>query len=248
MKSDKTSEQIEREAREALVAADLSAKMKQWSTPPPGHHKGGRSNLRLLLLLLALGGAAWWLLSRREPEKTPQNQQSLPQNAPVTPPSAPSTLPDQNKQQPVAQQPVENRYLTLAQANYQAPDFAAEIRGEASASQDALNAARQALANHRPADALTALQNVPAEYQTDADYLKGHALFALKKYGASAAVFGQLTESVRYGEAAEWYAIVATLPAVTESNKSLIMKRLKVISEDQGHTFQREAADLYRLL
>ena len=41
-----TNERLEREARESLVAADLSAKMKQWrgqSPPPDGGGNGGRT-------------------------------------------------------------------------------------------------------------------------------------------------------------------------------------------------------------
>ncbi|MBC7776090.1 MAG: hypothetical protein H7246_11705, partial [Phycisphaerae bacterium] len=56
-----SNERLEREARESLVASDLSAKMKQWrdQSPPPDGGGNGASPLRILLALLVLGGAAW---------------------------------------------------------------------------------------------------------------------------------------------------------------------------------------------
>jgi hypothetical protein len=147
----------------------------------------------------------------------------------------------------MAGKPTTNKYLALAQTSYQAPDFTADIRGNAPKVQDALNDARRALADHRPVDALDVLQQAPAEYQSDADYLRAHALFAQKKYAQSAALFGQLTSSSRYGEAAQWYGILALLPGF-EHNKALVLDRLKAISDDNGHTYQREATRLKSLL
>ncbi len=242
---DNTNERLEREARESLVAADLSAKMKQWrgQSPPPDSGNGGSSKLRLLLLLLAFGGAAWWLWPKAE-DKTRQRADP-PMEQPTAPaPQQPApALPTANKPAPMAQKPSANRYLALAQSTYHAPNFAADIRGDAPTTQDALNDARQALADHRPADALDALQNVPQAYQTDADYLRAHALFALKKYQQSASVFEQLNSSVRYGEAAQWFQILALMPDF-DREAAQIRRRLKKIADDDGHTFQREAKAL----
>ena len=234
-------ERLEREALESLVAADLSAKMKQWRNAPPAPPNPGMGNsmLRILLLLLALGGAAWLFWPKTErvnpavpaehpPEITQPKQQTLPP-----------------AQAPVAQKttPATNRYLALAQASYHAPDFAGEIRGSTPTAQDALNDARHALAEQRFSDALNALQNIGDDYKTDAAYLRGHALLGLKKYPQAAATFGQLTGSVRYGEAAQWYEALALLPDF-EQHKTLVLKKLKLMSTEEGHTFQREAAKL----
>lgn len=235
-----SNERLEREARESLVASDLSAKMKQWrNTPPEGGNRGNGAPLRILLVLLALGGAAWlfWPKAEKGNPLPPQEQPSelLPPVQQTVPPA----------QEPIAQKPAQssNRYLALAQSNYRAPDFDTEIRSGTPPGQNVLNDARRALAEHRYADALNALQNDSPEYKTDVAYLRGHALFSLKKYAQAAAVFGQLTGSIRYGEAAQWYEVLALLPDF-EQVKPNAMKKLKKIVDDEGHTFQQEASRL----
>lgn len=244
--SDKTNERLEREAREALVAADLSAKMKQWRNPPPKERNGGSPRFRMLMLLLALGLAAWWVWPAAK-TNTPSLPESPSENPAPIPPAPTTPLP-QVKQEPIAQKSAAtNKYLALAQSNYRNPDFGAEIRGNAATASDALHVARRAMAEKRPDDAIAALKDLPAEYQTDASYLKAHALFAKKKYVQSAALFAQLKGSVRYGEAAEWYGILARLPDF-EHNKSLILNALNKIAADDGHTYQQEAKQLLEVL
>ena len=241
-------ERLEREARESLVASDLSAKMKQWrdQTPPPKGGGSGGAPLRILLLLLALGGAAWlfWPKMGQKTEAPPKQPSTLPANEQK--PAQDAILP---KQTPIAQKPDSSpsRYLALAQSNYISPDFSAEIRGNASNSQDLLNEARRVLSERRFTDALHILQSAPAEYETDAAYLRAHALFGLKKYPQAATVFGHLTGSIRYGESAQWYEVLSLLPDF-EAHKSLVLKKLNRIKADEGHTFHNEAAALFRLL
>jgi tetratricopeptide (TPR) repeat protein len=240
-------ERLEHQARESLVADDLSAKMKQWQqhAPPPKGKKGGGPLLPILLMLLALGGAAWLFWPSADANVEPPQPSEAP--TPLPPTDQPISLPA--KQEPMAEKPASppNRYLALAQAHYRAPDFGAEIRGDAPATQNWLNDARRALAEGRYADALNALEHTPAEYQTDADYLRGHALFGLKKYAQAASTFGSLTQSLRYGEAAQWYETLALLPDCAR-HKSLILSKLEKISADSSHAFQREAARLSEIL
>jgi hypothetical protein len=241
---DKTNERLEREAREALIAADLSAKMKRWRLPPPGGGNRGNPKLLFLILLLAFGGAAWWLWPDPEAPMSPPPATPAEQPAPEPVKPAPA-LPEPRPTEPIAQKPAVNRYLALAQAHYRAPDYAADLRGDEPSGPDVLAPARQALAAHRPADALAALEQVPSAYQTDADYLRAHALFELKQYARSAAFFGQLTGSLRYGEAAQWYEILALLPG-TAGDEAPIRNRLKKIADDEGHAFQGEAKRLLK--
>ncbi len=238
---------LEREALESLVAADLSAKMKHWrnQSPPPNGRGNNGWPIRLLLVLLALGGAAWlfWPKTKQLNTASPQEQ------SPKTPPQQQTQLPGPEKQVPITQKnaPGANRYRALAQSNYHSPDFTAEIRGTANTDQALLNQARKALAERRFSDALNLLQNAPADFQTDADYLKGHALFGLNKYDSAAAVFGRLTGSVRYGEAAQWYELLALLPDM-DANRLLVESKLKKMVEDEDHTFHKEALSLYSTL
>ncbi len=239
-----SNERLEREARESLVASDLSAKMKQWRDQGPSPKGGGNnaSPLGILLLLLILGGAAWLFWPKYGP--SPPAKEVQPAGLPA-PEQSPAQQQSKPIQEPIAQKPAPtaNRYLALAQSNYRAPDFASEIRGTGGGGQDLLNDARRALAVHQYAAALNALQNVPDGYKSDATYLRGHALFGLKKYAQAAALFGQLTGSIRYGEAAQWYEVLSLLPDM-EQNKSLVLKKLKNMAEDEGHTFHREAEAL----
>jgi hypothetical protein len=247
--SDKTTERLEQEAREALIAADLSARLKQWrgQPPPSGGNGGSRPGLILLLLLLAFGGAAWWLWPKAERDR-PLPPREQPAESPGAAPEQQPAVPQPRPRQPVAREktaPPGNRYLALAESNYQAPDFSSDVRGEAPSAADALNTARKALTERRFADALAALQNIPSDYRPDAAYLRGHALFGQKRYAQAAAAFGELRESVRYGEAAQWYETLALLPDF-ERNKSLILSRLIKIAGDEGHAFQREAEGLLK--
>ncbi len=199
-------------------------------------------------MLLTLGGAAWLFWPKAGVEE-PLPRRDQPAESVNPPPAPPPTAPPSSGQEQIAQKsvPAVNRYRALAQASYRTPDFAVEIRGEAPVSQDALNAARRALAERRYTDALRALQNVTADYQPDAAYLRGHALFGLKEYLQAAAVFEQLTGSIRYGEAAQWYEVLALLPDYDHTRRA-VLKKLKKIAEDKGHPFQPEAAQLYQRL
>jgi tetratricopeptide (TPR) repeat protein len=193
-------ERLEHEARESLVADDLSAKMKQWrdQAPPPKGKKGGGPAFRILLVLLAFGGAAWLFWPSSDAKVEPPKQERPSESPAPLPPTAPPAS-EPTKQPPIAEKsaPPPNRYLALAQAHYRTPDFGAAIRGNAPVAQSPLGDARRALAEGRYAAALNALESAPADYQTDAAYLRGHALFGLKKYAQSANVFGSVEGSAR---------------------------------------------------
>ncbi len=236
--SNKNTERLEQEARESLVAADLSAKMKQWRPAPETPKGGGRA--WSIILLLSFLGAAWWFWPSAEvppPQPTPQTNPAPTPDAPVP------TAPEQPKPQPMAEKAKTNRYLALATSHYRAPNCASEVRGNVPDAKDPLDGPRRALAEKRPAEALKLLLSVPTGYETDANYLRAHALFALKKYTEAANLFGQLTSSMRYGEAAQWYGILAQLPSF-EQHKTLITNRLTEIANDGGHSFQQEAKAL----
>ncbi|MFN0212840.1 MAG: hypothetical protein ACKVT2_01185 [Saprospiraceae bacterium] len=244
-----SNKRLEREARESLVASDLSAKMKQWRDPNQDPGEGGNTLLlfRLLLFVALLASALWIFWPPKKPDRIQQNQE-LPTNSPPLAVQEPVPI-EQPREQPVVGKSIEtpNRYLALAESSYQKPDFASQVRGDAPTGENLLNDARDAIAKGNYSDALNALQNVSAEYKTDVVYLRGHALFGLKKYQQSAVLFGQITGSVRYGEAAQWYEALSLLPDF-EQNKSLVLKKLKKMVDDEGHTFYREATELYRKL
>lgn len=249
-------DRLEKEALESLVASDLSEKMKQWSSGPAPQEpeRSGRRYWWLLVLLpvLALGG--WfWLGTKSEPAPTPapplkdipdsRPEKIESQSAPIAeaPHSPTHPLPNPN---PLLSQ---ERYLALAQAQYQKPDFGDEIRGSEQVGQDWLIKARRALHEGRFQAAISALQQAPEAYANDAAYLRAHALFGLKKYAEAARVFQTLQTSIRYREAAEWYGTLALLPDYNQ-NKPLIIKQLNKIARDQGHAYRQNAAALLKSL
>ena len=134
-------------------------------------------------------------------------------------------------------------YPVLAESHYHQPDFAADIRANNSTEQIALNKARQALLNHQPTTVADLVQVAPADYQTEADYLEAHALFEMKNYAQSAVIFNKLTTSARYGEAAQWYSLLAMMPYF-ERRKAFIINHLKAIASNNGHAFQADAKQL----
>ncbi|MDX1913746.1 MAG: tetratricopeptide repeat protein [Saprospiraceae bacterium] len=234
-------ERLERESLESLVAADLSAKMKKWRQPnEPPPEKGGKW-LRILLMLLIFGGAAWLLFGPLVADKKAPAPVPAPAPLPAPPASAPAP--------PVAQQtpPAPARsYQALALQHYRAPDFSDQIRGGSTA-QNALQSARTALAAGRYTEALENLKQVTPEFRPDAEYLRGHAYLGQKRFAQAIGAFKQLKNSVRYGESAEWYLLLARLaddPAATGT----VRKSLKIMANTEGHMHQQDAAALLRAM
>jgi hypothetical protein len=234
--SDPSQERLEQEALNALVAADLSAKMNQWrQTPPPPDNR--RRRWLPLLLLALLGGATWWLWPTTAPMVPPAAPAPLPAPAP---PDAPAPVPAP----PMAQKNTTNRLVALAVSHYQPPNFAADIRGNAPANQQQLNDARKALANGQAAEAEKLLSgSFPPEYAKDATYLRAHAFFAQKKFDRATVAFGTLTGTTRYGEASTWYGLLAQMPHY-DNNRRTIDAALNAMAQDEAHTFQEEAKRL----
>ncbi len=139
--------------------------------------------------------------------------------------------------------PPGRQYQALAESHYHAPDFTADIRIDAPQEQVELNKARMAMAEQQYAKAITLLQQVPAEYENDANYLHAHALFANKNYPQSAVLFNKLAANDRYGEAAQWYGLLAMMPYF-ERRKTFVMEGLKKIAVNDRHAFQVEAKQL----
>ncbi|MBL7806701.1 MAG: hypothetical protein JNN28_02740 [Saprospiraceae bacterium] len=232
-------ERLEHEALESLVANELSAKMKHWraqNQPPP--RRNGKWFLRLLVMLLVCGGVAWlfWPSPQPRPAPAPAPVQApepiAKQETPVeTPPPAPT-----------------RNYAALARQAYQTPDFANQIRGSRpDANVQVLQQAQKAIAARQYAEALSLLDQAPPEYQSDARYLRGHALFELRQYRQAAQQFEALQNSVRYGEAAVWYLQLAQLAADSLSVKR-VQKNLQNIAGESGHAYQQEASKLLRAL
>ncbi len=139
--------------------------------------------------------------------------------------------------------PPGRQYQALGELHYHAPDFAADIRPEAPTEQAALNKARKALAEQHPTEAIALLRQVPAEYENDASYLQAHALFMLKNYPQSAVLFTKLAGDSYYGQAAQWYSLLAMMSHF-ERRKTYMMEGFKKIAGEAGNPFQGEARQM----
>ncbi len=239
-----SNDRLEQEAREALVAADLSARMKQWGKPgEPPNKNGGSKKYAFLLVFVAIlcAGLAFLFWPMKKTPKPDIDTPTSPNLSAPLPEVQPIGTP--GKETPIAKGAEPSRLLALAKKRYQTPDFGAEIRGESVQGEGWLNTARQALLQQEYTKALNALEKVPETYQTDIIYLRAHAYFGLNKYAQSADLFSQLNNSVRYGDAAQWYEILALLPNYAQ-NEAVLNKKMKKILEDEDNTFYREVKSL----
>lgn len=238
--------------REQLIANNLSKKMERWRNdvppPPDSFLKKYRYWLWTAFLLVCSSVAVWYFMS-----EAPAPPPAPPPAAEKTLETPPSTLPEtpmaggEKKNEtvtPVQSKTNSARYAALAKRFYDQPDFNKNIRGNTSATAASpLEKVTAAMAGKNWDKATEAIGQLPPEYKPDGDYLKAHILFNQKKYNAAAAVFGGLKSSVRYGEAAQWYEIVALMPNY-EKHKALVSQLLNVIVNDEGHTYQEEAKKL----
>ena len=240
--------------REQLIANDLSKKMERWrndSPPPPDDFlKKYRYWFWAAFLLLCSSVAVWYFMPDT-PEvspATPPVQEKTLQSPPTALPETPMAGGEKTKEATPAEQPKNNagRYAALALRLYDKPDFNKNIRGNTPApAAGPLETVTAAMAEKNWETALKLISELPPAYKSDGAYLKAHILFNQKKYNAAAAEFGDLKNSVRYGESAQWYEIVALMPNY-DKYKSKINQLLTVLVKDEGHTWQEEAKKLDR--
>lgn len=238
--------------REQLIANDLSEKMKRWRNappPPPDNFlKKNRYWLWTAFLLLCGSVAVWYFMPKAQTPlpATPPAQEKVQETAPSTPPGTPMAGGENTKDTAPAVQPKSKsgRYAALALRFYDQPDFNKNIRGNTPAPDASpLETVTAAMAEKNWETALKLINELPPAYKSDGAYLKAHILFNQKKYNAAAAEFGGLKNSVRYGESAQWYEIVALMPDY-EMHRNKVRQLLTTIVKDGGHTWQEEAKKL----
>lgn len=232
---------LEQAALESLVASDLSAKMSKWQQAPPPKPRRPVWPWLLAFCVVALTG--WWWLKPTHKQQSPPVKSApvMPQQQPVQPvapapqPSGtPAPTPD----------PQHTPHMALAQSFYKMPDFNDNIRGGGSPTTvDGITRAEQLLTNRKFDEALAVLQQLPKEYRTDALYLSGHAYFRQKKYAKAAGCFNDVKNSIKYGDAANWYHTLSLIPEL-DNKKDLIISQLSKIAADNGHPWQADAKRL----
>lgn len=242
--------------REQLIANDLSGKMKRWRNdappPPEDFFKKYRYWIWAAFLLLCNSVAVWYFMPKTPivPSAAPPTQEKAQNTPPTGTPETPMAGAERKKETTPPAQHKNNsaKYAALATRFYNQPDFNKNIRGNSSSAAGPLENVTAAMAGKKWNDALQAISQLPPEYKSDGDYLKAHILFNQKKYNEAAAVFGSLKSSVRYGEAAQWYEILALMPTYSDQRQTVVHQMLMALVKDDGHTYQKEAKNLADVL
>jgi tetratricopeptide (TPR) repeat protein len=129
---------------------------------------------------------------------------------------------------------------------YEAPD-APSMRG-GSVPQNALTAAKKALAEESYADAVEDFARIPEGdlLYVEAQYYLGHALVGLKNYNAAKKAFAIAADSneSKFNEKGEWNYILASLKLAPMD--AAIESKLKTIAQDEDSSFAKDAREILK--
>ncbi len=250
-------QRLELDAMDVLVARDLRARMAQWKqeTPPTG----GMRRFWWVIIPLALVGivALLYFLPKEAAEEIP-----APPKAEQTPAPVPAPAPQEAPSQPAApaspaEAPQAKRetsvqsYMALALAYYEAPHPNGEWRStEPPAASNVYAEALQALEKSRFEEVLALIPQMDPSQTESAVFLKGHALFGLKRYSEAAAEFRSLIDppSLNYRDAADWNEVLCLLAVSQRPNRQNLEQRLQTIAGDGAHPYSQKALELKNAL
>jgi hypothetical protein len=140
----------------------------------------------------------------------------------------------------------QRRYMAMANDYYRSPEFSNIRKGEGvnTDSLPPLERAKRAFTDHRYQQVVLLLQQPDPAVLQQATYLRGHAFFNLKNYGAAARDFRTLMEQESMeADDATWYLLLSTLAQKGAKDSSFQMQ-LKKIMDDDGHPFHAKAKEL----
>ena len=129
---------------------------------------------------------------------------------------------------------------------YESPD-AQSMRG-GSVPQNALTAAKKALAEESYADAIEDFSRIPEgdALYVEAQYYLGHALVGLKNYSAAKKAFAIAADSneSKFKEKGEWNYVLASLKLGPMD--AAVESKLKTIAQDEGSSFAKDAREILK--
>jgi tetratricopeptide (TPR) repeat protein len=132
-------------------------------------------------------------------------------------------------------------------ASYYKADDAGFIRG-GSVPQNALTAAKKALAEESYADAVEDFARIPEgdPLYVEAQYYLGHALVGLKNYTAAKKAFAIAADSKesKFNEKGEWNYILASLKLGPMD--AAVESKLKTIAQNEDHSFADAAREILK--
>ena len=129
---------------------------------------------------------------------------------------------------------------------YQTPE-ASNLRG-GSVPQNAINAAKKALAEESYADAVEDLAKIPSgdPLYIEAQFYLGHAMIGLNNLPAAKNAFELVAASteVKFQEKGEWNYLLVCLKA--DQWNDICEAKLKTIAQDADHSFSAQAKELLK--
>ena len=132
-------------------------------------------------------------------------------------------------------------------ASYYKADNALITRGS-SVPQNALTAAKKALAEESYADAIEDFARIPEgdALYVEAQYYLGHALVGLKNYSAAKKAFAIAADSneSKFKEKGEWNYILASLKLGPMD--AAVESKLKTIAQDEDSSFAKDAREILK--
>ncbi len=270
-------QQVELDAMEVLLERDLRGEVHQWldedeppppqgnDTPPspPASRPGRLWTAVLLGAAVVLAVVVWrmdWFTAGSEPsgdEATPPVEQMPPSEPPViaeqeeqAPPEAPQKTQEIRPGKEKA--PAGKGMIALAGSFYEELSFSNVRKGTTGADEeDPLAEAIKAFENKQYRQALNLLNAIPAgsSYAVRALEMKAHALYQLKNYTESAAVFAEVaaTGLPPYAERAQWNQLVCYVTRYP-ADKNAFDALLAELLEDVGHAYHKKAKELQEKL
>ncbi|HMQ60229.1 MAG TPA: hypothetical protein PKE06_06130 [Flavilitoribacter sp.] len=267
-------QQMELDAGEVLIEEQLRGDMARWKEEGQPDHKPRGKNRNWIwgIGLLVAGLGVWALVAVLQPGGPAPGQEPAPPEKPVSNELAPKlpvaeNQPDDPGNAPTQQQETGNekaqdqspvreknntttgnaRYLAVVGDFYEDLD-AANLRGAGNNGQnDPLAPALTAYENRQYEEALKAADQFGKgnSYYIRAQEIKAHALFQLKAYDKSAAVFQSIGRSglPPYNERAQWNELLC-YAARYPADKAQFEAVLAALTADAGHPFHEKAIEL----
>lgn len=267
-------QRLEHDAMELMLEKRLKSRMADWKhnpppnpfespapAPPPPASKGSwRKWLPLLGLAILVFSGLWYFLREEQPAAHPNNWPTEAPTSPTTPVqktdvpvatdegtgTAPATQPPATT--PKHDKPTDlqnSRYLALATDNYDAADFSSGLKG-AGNEKSTYELAAEAFVAEQYSKAVGLLAKKEAGNESQVRYLRGHALFNLKKYGQAATEFKAVADNEFAPDylSAQWYLALSYLAHGPSARAKFLKLAEELADAKNQHPRQADAARL----
>jgi hypothetical protein len=264
-------QRLEHDAMELLLEKQLKSRMADWKNnpppnpfevplpPPPSNNGSWKKWLPFLGLAILVFSGLWYFLRQDDVPIQPNNW-------PVDTPAAPST-PQQQSDAPVATDdekgktdvpetptppktdklPVkqETAYIALANDNYDVAEFSSGLKGGGS-EKSVFELAAEAFDAKQYLKAVELLAQKEAGNESQVRYLRGHALFNLKRYGQAATEFKAVADNEFAPDflSAQWYLALSYLAQGSSARVQFLKLAGELADAKNQHPRQVDAAKL----